>query len=56
MRSPGNHSWLRELPIELPATRSPIAIVTLKDRALGPVAELLIKQVREVAKELVIGR
>jgi DNA-binding transcriptional LysR family regulator len=56
MRSPGNHSWLRELPIELPATRSPIAIVTLKNRALGPVAELLIKQVREVAKELVIGR
>jgi len=52
MRSPGNHSWLRELPIELAATRSPIAIVTLKDRALGPVAELFIKQVRDVAKEL----
>jgi DNA-binding transcriptional LysR family regulator len=56
MRSPGNHSWLRELPIELLATRSPIAIVTLKERALGPVAELFIRQVRDVAKELAKGR
>lgn len=56
MRSPGRHSWLRELPIELPATRSPIAIVTLKNRTLSPVAELFITHVREVAKELTKGQ
>ena len=52
MRSPGRHSWLRELPIELPATRSPIAIVTLRDRALSPVAELFTTHVRLMAKAL----
>jgi hypothetical protein len=30
--------------------------VTLKERALGPVAELFIRQVRDVAKELAKGR
>ena len=56
MRSPGNHSWLRELPIELPATRSPIAIVTLRNRTLGPVAGLFIAQVRDVARQLAKGQ
>jgi DNA-binding transcriptional LysR family regulator len=56
MRSPGNHSWLRELPIELPATRSPIAVVTLRNRALGPVADLFIAHMREVATELAKGQ
>jgi DNA-binding transcriptional LysR family regulator len=45
------HPWLRALPIELAATRSPIAIVTLKNRTLGPVAELFLDHVRAVAKE-----
>jgi DNA-binding transcriptional LysR family regulator len=50
MRSPLKHPWLKALPVELPAARSPIAIVTLKNRTLSPVAELFIKQVRELAK------
>lgn len=52
MRSPGRHYSLRELPIELPATRSPVAIVTLRDRALSPVAELFIDRMREAARDL----
>ena len=52
MRSPTKHPWLRALSIELPGTRRPISIVTLKNRSLSPVAELFIDRVREVAKEL----
>jgi DNA-binding transcriptional LysR family regulator len=52
MRSPGRYPLLRELPIALPATHSPVAIVTLKNRALSPVAELFIARVREVAQQL----
>jgi DNA-binding transcriptional LysR family regulator len=51
MRSPLKHPSLRELPVELPGTRNPISIVTLKNRALSPVAELFIDRVREVAKQ-----
>jgi DNA-binding transcriptional LysR family regulator len=52
MRSPVRHPWLRPLPIDLPATRRPISIVTLKKRALSPMAELFIAEVREVARQL----
>jgi DNA-binding transcriptional LysR family regulator len=52
MRSPAKHPWLKALPVELPATRRPISIVTLKNRTLSPVAELFITHVREVAKKL----
>jgi DNA-binding transcriptional LysR family regulator len=52
MRSPLRHPWLRELPVELPSASSPIAIVTLKNRTLNPVAELFINHVRKVARDL----
>jgi len=52
MRSPGRHPLLRELPVRMPAAPSPIAIVALRNRALSPVAELFIGQVRKLAKEL----
>ena len=42
MRSQAKHPWLKALPVELPATRRPISIVTLKNRTLSPVAELFI--------------
>jgi DNA-binding transcriptional LysR family regulator len=51
MKSPLKHPWLRELPVDLPAARSPIAIVTLKNRTLSPVADIFIAQVRDVAKQ-----
>jgi hypothetical protein len=34
------HVAIRALPIELPADRRPVALVTLKNRALSPVAQL----------------
>jgi len=40
------------LPIELKHRPSSVAIMTLKDRTLSPVAELFIKYAREIAKPL----
>ena len=45
-------SELRILPVELPTARRPNGIVTLKNRALSPVAKLFIDCAREVAKSL----
>jgi DNA-binding transcriptional LysR family regulator len=47
-RGPG----LKILAVELPAARRPNGIVTLKDRALSPVAQLLINSAREFAKPM----
>jgi DNA-binding transcriptional LysR family regulator len=41
---------IKALPVELPPTRLPVGIVTLKDRTLSPVARLFIEHAREVAK------
>lgn len=45
-------SELKSLPVELPTSRRPNGIVTLKNRALSPVARLFIDCAREVAKPL----
>ena len=45
-------SELKILPVELPMARRPNGIVTLKNRALSPVARLFIDWAREVAKPL----
>lgn len=49
---PADSRELKRLPIDLPSTRTPIAIVTLKQRTLSPVAQLFIDCAREVAKPL----
>jgi DNA-binding transcriptional LysR family regulator len=43
---------LKVLPVDLPMARRPNGIVTLKDRALSPVAQLLIDGARELAKPM----
>jgi DNA-binding transcriptional LysR family regulator len=43
---------LKRVPIDLPTTRRPIGIITLKNRTLSPVAQLFINQTREIAKTL----
>jgi DNA-binding transcriptional LysR family regulator len=43
---------LKTLPVALPAWRLPVAIITLKNRTLSPLANLFIEQVREFAKPL----
>jgi DNA-binding transcriptional LysR family regulator len=43
---------LKALPIELPVTRAPVAIFTLRNRTLSPVARLFIEHTRAVAKSI----
>ena len=49
---PTRRSELKILPVELPEIRVPNGIVTLKNRALSPVARLFIEHARDVAKPL----
>jgi DNA-binding transcriptional LysR family regulator len=49
---PGKHPWLKALPVELANARGTIAIITLKNRTLSPLAELFIKTTRAIAKPL----
>jgi DNA-binding transcriptional LysR family regulator len=48
----GKHSSIKVLPIKLPVLAERVGIITLKARALSPVARLFIDCVREVAKPL----
>jgi DNA-binding transcriptional LysR family regulator len=43
---------IKALPIDLPTTRRPIAIVTMKNRTLNPTAQLFVECAREVAGPL----
>jgi DNA-binding transcriptional LysR family regulator len=49
---PVRHPSIKALPIDLPTTRWPTRIMTLKGRTLGPVAQLFIDCAREVANPL----
>jgi DNA-binding transcriptional LysR family regulator len=49
---PTKNTALKSLPIDLPMTRRPVGIITLKNRTLNPVAKLFINYAREVAKPL----
>jgi DNA-binding transcriptional LysR family regulator len=51
-RFPTSHPAIKVLPVELPKAGVPNGIVTLKGRALNPVAQLFIDCAREVAKTL----
>jgi DNA-binding transcriptional LysR family regulator len=50
LKFPAMRSEIKVLPVHLPRTRVPNGIVTLKARALSPVAQLFIDCAREVAK------
>ena len=52
VRFGGGHATLKVLPVNLPTTRRPIGIATLKNRTLSPVAQLFIDCAHEVAKPL----
>jgi len=56
LRFQGNAPLLTALPIELPPNQEPVAIITLKNRTLSPVARLFIEHTREVAKPLAKGK
>jgi DNA-binding transcriptional LysR family regulator len=46
------HLSIKALPVELPANRRPVAVVTLKNRPLNPVAELFLEHIRALAKTM----
>jgi DNA-binding transcriptional LysR family regulator len=50
LRFPTRRSEFKILPVKLPLARMPIGVATLKNRKLGPVAQLFIQHAREAAK------
>jgi DNA-binding transcriptional LysR family regulator len=46
----------KELPVKLPVRSFPVAVVTLKNRTLSPVAELFIKYLRKQTKSVAVKR
>ena len=56
LRFPTYRGSLTALPIELPETRKPIGLITLKRRDLSPVAKLFARCAREVVRPLVIEK
>jgi DNA-binding transcriptional LysR family regulator len=52
VRTFGKRYALKVLPVGLPEHRSPIGIVMLKNRTLGPVVKLFVQCAREVAKSI----
>jgi DNA-binding transcriptional LysR family regulator len=46
------HSAVKRLPVELPTTRRPVAITTLKNRTISPAAKLFIDLAREATKPM----
>ena len=51
----GKRLRVRRVPVSLPIRPGPVGIVTLKNRALSPTAQLFIKMAREVSKPLARG-
>jgi DNA-binding transcriptional LysR family regulator len=56
LRCAGRDMPIMVLPTDLPEIRNPVAIVTLKNRTLTPVALLFIEMAREVIKPLAAGK
>jgi DNA-binding transcriptional LysR family regulator len=56
LRFPGIGRSLKALPVELPGARRTVKVVTLKNRALSPLAELFIDRLRAVTKPLAGGK
>jgi DNA-binding transcriptional LysR family regulator len=51
-RLPGAHPSVIALPVELPSTRRPIGIISLKNRSLSPLAQRFLDSVRSIVKPL----
>jgi DNA-binding transcriptional LysR family regulator len=52
LRLPRRHPVLRALPLNLPNSRHPMAIRTMKNRQLSPLAELFCERVRAITRPL----
>jgi DNA-binding transcriptional LysR family regulator len=49
------HPGIKVLPVQLPTTHRPIAIFSLKNRTLSPLAQLFLECAREIAERLASG-
>lgn len=54
LKLPRRHPTLRALPITLPKTTMPVALITLGGRSLSPLGQLFIDRVRAATKPLVV--
>lgn len=52
VRLPARRPGIKILPLRLPAPYMPIGLVTLRDRDVGPVAQIFITEARALAREL----
>jgi len=52
LQFPERHPFIKKLPVKLAIASGPIGIMTLKNRALSPVAQLFIDESREVAQQV----
>jgi DNA-binding transcriptional LysR family regulator len=53
---PRKHPSLKALPVELDDSRAPMALITLRGRALSPLGEMFVKNARAVTKLLATVR
>jgi len=54
---PDQYPFLKKLPVRLPDTRAPVAVFTIKNRALSPLAQLFLATLRAaVARSIAKGR
>jgi DNA-binding transcriptional LysR family regulator len=53
---PGRSPTIKALPVAMPSTRRPMALITLKKRALSPLAEYFIDNLRSIAKPFATGK
>jgi DNA-binding transcriptional LysR family regulator len=53
---PDKAATIKPLPVAMPNTKRPIAIITLKKRVLSPLAEYFIENMRAIAKPLARSR
>jgi DNA-binding transcriptional LysR family regulator len=53
LRLPGAFPSLKALPVELPGTRQPTGIITVKNRTLSPLAQLFLDRLRSIVKPLI---
>jgi DNA-binding transcriptional LysR family regulator len=56
LRLPDRQHSLKALPLELPGTRRPIAIITLRARTLSPLAQLFAARIRATVKPFINAR
>jgi DNA-binding transcriptional LysR family regulator len=52
----GKRHPFKALPIALPHTRSPVKIITPRNRTLSPLAQFFIEEMREMTKALASRR